>query len=80
MKALGLVVSDKNIFESSIFKTYLLTPSMGEQMHPVQNHGESKSLYRFNHTSQKNLPTIVTYNVCLDLKVETQQQQNKNRT
>jgi len=26
MKALGLVVSDKKIFESSILKTYLLTP------------------------------------------------------
>jgi len=25
MKALGLVVSDKKIFESFIFKTYLLT-------------------------------------------------------
>ena len=26
MKALGLVVSDKKIFESFILKTYLLTP------------------------------------------------------
>ena len=26
MKALGLVVSDKKIFESCILKTYLLTP------------------------------------------------------